>query len=110
MKTSVGCVQEDINDKVFIYVSLGHDCSIFMSCKIEAKVRLTVLASTLSCVCVGGKCVYLWENLSAKPFERTAELRGALFKNVSYGNRSHEEFGSSQSILQFTLMLNHVGS
>lgn len=37
-------------------------------------------------------CVFrgklLLKDLSAQPFERIAELRGALFKNVNYGNRS----------------------
>ena len=42
-------------------------------------------------------------------FERTAELHGALFKNVNYGNRSHKEFGSLQCILQVTVTLNQVG-
>ncbi len=42
-------------------------------------------------------------------FERTAELRGALFKNVNYGNRSHKEFGSLQCILQFTVTHNQAG-
>lgn len=51
----------------------------------------------------------LLKDLSAQPFERTAELRGALFKNVNYGNRSHKEFGSLQCNLQVTVMLNQVG-
>lgn len=46
--------------------------------------------------------------MAAQPFERTAELRGALFKNVNYGNRSHKEFGGLQCILQLTVMLNQA--
>ncbi len=65
------------------------------------------------CVCVSAcvkrETVTLLEDLSAPPFERTAELHGALFKNVNYGNRSHKEFGSLQCILQVTVALNQVG-
>lgn len=64
---------------------------------------------TCACVCVKMETVMVLEDLSAQPFERTAELRGALFKNVNYGNRSHKEFGSMQCILQVTVILNQVG-
>lgn len=33
---------------------------------------------------------------------------GALFKDISYGNRSHEVFGSLQYLLQVTLQLNNA--
>lgn len=49
------------------------------------------------------------EDLSAQPLERTAELHGALFKNLNYGNRSHQKFGSMLCILQVTVTLNQVG-
>ena len=32
-----------------------------------------------------------------------------MFKNVNYGNRSHKEFGSLQSILQVSEMLSQDG-
>lgn len=55
------------------------------------------------------KLLRSWRISLQPPFERTAELHGALFKNVNYGNRSHKEFGSLQRILQVTVTLNQVG-
>jgi len=60
-------------------------------------------------VCVKRETATILEDLPARPFERTAELHGALFKNVNSGNRSHKEFGSLQCILQATVALNRVG-
>lgn len=50
-----------------------------------------------------------WRICLHNRFRRTAELHGALFKNVNYGNRSHKEFGSLQCLLQVTVTLNQVG-
>lgn len=77
---------------------------------------ISLFVSCSPCVCL---CTYvcvvngrqLWScRISLHiHWKRTAELHGALFKNVNYGNRSHKEFGSMRCILQVTVTRRQVG-